>query len=215
MRRIGWLVALTFLSSCGAGPVPDMEPASSNEVSLKPQDWFVLYSPGMPDHPSSAPRSGEAWLLQFPDPPHSIHYVQTPFHATVPLSHITMTFRIDSSANVSYNGKVDPLAWDPATFHVFIQRRGDNLQKDFYRWWASDGGHILGSHDNSVVTIVVPLDYRRWTSVFGHVDEQEFQNTLRDLGWVGFTFGGSNFFGHGVNLNAGRATFTLIDYRVD
>jgi hypothetical protein len=153
--------------------------------------------------------------MTFPNTPGSVHYVQTPFRATSAHQKISITFRISSSSDAVYNGRVDPDAWDPATFHVFLERRGDDLTKEYFRWWAAEGVYVLGSQDNSVVTIEIPLSADKWISVFGHHNEAEFSNTLKDLGWVGITFGGSNFYGHGVNMRSGVSTFTLLDYRVE
>lgn len=215
-RLIPAVVCCALVAGCGGGQlVPDTPPASANRVSLQPQEWHIMHSQGMSGHPSLPSGAGGAWSIRLPDRPNSLHYVQTPFRSTLTLHRVLITFRVESSANANYNGKVDPAAWDPATFHIFLQRRGDDLRKEHYRWWASKGVYVLGSRDNTVVTIEVPLDYREWTNVQGHTNETEFNNTLNDLGWVGLTFGGSNFFGHGVNMNAGQASFVLLDYRID
>lgn len=153
--------------------------------------------------------------MMLPNAPGSIHYVQTPFTAPSLPAHVSITFRIDSSANAVYNGDVDPGAGNPATFHLFLERRGDDFMHEYYRWWAGDGGYVLGSKDNSVVTVEVPLTADAWTSVYGHHNSAEFVETLNNLGWVGMTFGGANYWGHGVNMLAGTATFTLLDFRVE
>jgi hypothetical protein len=152
--------------------------------------------------------------MMFPDVPGSIHYVQTPYTASSLPAEVSITFRIDSSADAAYNGEVDPAAGNPATFHLFLERRGDNFTNEYYRWWADDGGYVLGSKDNSVITIEAPLTADKWSSVYGHHNSVEFADMLKNLGWVGMTFGGKNYWGHGVNMLAGTAKFTLIDYRV-
>jgi hypothetical protein len=206
------LGSLVLLVSCGgfSGP-PNVVPAQPNSISLGPQSWYILYSDDMPNHP--LPSADGAWSVNLPDNPGSVNYVQTPFFETTPHSMITITFRVDSSSNVDYNGRVDPDAANPATFHLFMERRDDDFTNEYYRWWSA--GYILGSKDNSVVTIEAPLTSDAWTSVYGHHDATEFADTLNHLGWVGFTFGGVNRFGHGVNLLSGTAKFTLLNFQVE
>lgn len=215
------LLASLVLTACGgsSGP-PDVNAAQAGVVSLNPQSWYILYGADMPDHPS--PSSAGAWSMTLPGEPGSINYVQTPYTpASLPNStaslptEVSITFRIDSSSGAVYNGEVDPAAVDPATFHLFLERQGDDFTQDYYRWWADTGGYVLGSKDNSVVTIEVPLTPDKWSSVYGHHDSAEFAATLKNLAWVGITFGGDNFWGHGVNMLGGTATFTLIDFRVE
>lgn len=213
---LGFLMLLpsVVFMACGgyAGP-PGVKPAQPDTVSLNPQSWFILYGQNMPDHPLQS--STGAWSISLPSAPGSIKYLQAPYSASSLPSAVSITFRIDSSPGVIYNGKVDPAAVDPATFHLFLERRGDDFRHEYYRWWACNDGYVLGSKDNSEVTINVPLTADRWTSVGGHHDSAEFAETLQNLGWVGMTFGGANFWGHGVNMLGGTATFTLIDFRVD
>ena len=207
-----YLASSILLLSCGgfSGP-PNVLPAQPNTVSLGPQAWYILYSDDMPTHPSLS--TDGSWSMRLPGDPGSLNYVQTPFSETSPHSKIILTFRVDSSTNVDYNGRVDPDAADPATFHLFLERRDDDFTNEYYRWWAT--GYVLGSEDNTVVTIEAPLTASAWTSVYGHHNAAEFTDTLNHLGWVGFTFGGINRYGHGVNLLSGTAKFTLLDFRVE
>jgi hypothetical protein len=193
--------------------VPKVVPAKADIVSLEPQSWYVLYSEGTPDHP--VPTSAGAWSLTLPDAAGSVHYVQTPFRASVPATKVSITFRVNSSSDASYNGRVDPACVDPATFHLFLERRGDDLTNENYRWWSAEGGYILGSEDNTAVTLEVPLTSDKWTNVYGAHNEAEFNKTLSALGWVGITFGGRNYWGHGVNMNSGSAQLTLLDYHIE
>jgi len=38
---------------------------------------------------------------------------------------------------------------------------------------------------------------------------------LENIGWIGVTFGGKYFWGHGIALNGGSANFILIDFQVN
>lgn len=209
----GWLLCSICFTGCGGGgfTVPDGQPVKADVISLDPQAWYIPCGQLVPEHPST---SGDgAWAIEIPNSGGSLQYVQTPFRASTRHNLLSITFRIDANG-AAYNGRVHPDAWDPATIRLFIERRGDDLRKEFYRWWASGHAYVLGSKDNTVVTIEVPLSPDYWTSVYGHHDAAEFTATLNDIGYVGITFGGSNYFASGVNMQGSKATFTLIDFQI-
>ena len=202
-----------LLSACGGGggsQAPAMQPQVLDAVSLQPSQWRILYSPDMPASP--VPTSDGAWSFDFPGPPGSVHYLETPYHATTQHQFLTITFKV-ASINPVYNGQVDPTSEGPATFHLLLERQGDNLSDVNGRWWSYPIGYVLGSEDNTAVTLTVPLTADSWINVDGNENPAEFQKTLQNLGSVGLTFG-SSFFGHGVNLLGGKARFTLINYRI-
>ena len=64
-------------------------------------------------------------------------------------------------------------------------------------------------------SIIVPLTPDQWSSVFGkngYAAKEEFYEALEDLGNIGMTFGGSCFFGHGVNVSGGPTMFILKEF---
>jgi hypothetical protein len=65
------------------------------------------------------------------------------------------------------------------------------------------------------VTIEVPLTADKWVDVLNHSNAVDFDLTLKELGWVGITFGGCNFFGHGMNMYSGSSTITVLDYHIE
>jgi hypothetical protein len=68
--------------------------------------------------------------------------------------------------------------------------------------------------------VTVALKPEQCVSVLGkHGDYNEstragFHQALRDLGNVGFVFGGGCFYGHGVNVIGGSARFLATEYFV-
>ncbi len=217
------LSALFFIAiGCGGGNkyVPTSTPKANDTVSLSPQDWQVLYSPGMPSSPTQS--NIGAWYFDFPNAATgSVHYVQVPYHQTVSHTTLSMTFRIDET-NAVYQ-QTDSTNPNPAALHLFLERKGDDLtdpSKTYYRWWSSPIKYNFSdSVGNAVVangniTITVPLTYDQWTPVTGPTDAGNFQAALDNLGWVGVTFGGQSFFGHGVSLASGQSRFTLVDYSI-
>jgi hypothetical protein len=192
------------------GP-PNIPPRQPNVASLDPQDWYIFYSAGVPVHPS--PNVAGAWSFQFPTTGH-VNYIQTPFNATATLQRVRITFRVDSDAP-QYE-VMDPADILPATVHVFFEQRDDNLINPDGRWWADTSGYNLGSHDGETITVTVPLDPGHWSNVYDDpINPQSFYVALKNVGWIGVTCGGQYFWGHGVALGRGTASYTLIDFRVD
>jgi hypothetical protein len=205
-------VSLT-LAGCGIPVPPDVKPAQAGVASLNPQSWYILWAKDMPDHPATV--ANGAWSFSFPDRNGYVSYVQTPFNALPTNAQITMTFRIDCTADARFNGSVDPTAGDPATLHLFLETQNDNFLIYTNRWWADTGGFTLDSANGRDVTISVPLNWKNWSDTMGLQDPDLFANALQNIGWVGMTFGGQKSWGHGVNMISGMATFTLIDFRVE
>lgn len=208
------LAPLMYLVGCAyVQAPPSIPPQEPNVVSLVPQNWYTYYSAGVPANPS--PDGGGAWSFEFPSAGAGGHvnYVQTPFNATTTLHNVTLTFRVESSAP-QYE-VLDATDIPPATMHLFIEQRGDDLSDPNGRWWAQAGGYNLGSQDNETITLSVPLTSDQWTNVYGKYNPDEFPAALNNIGWIGMTFGGQYFWGHGVALSGGSAKFILIDFQVN
>ena len=181
-------------------------------VSLKPQDWYTYYGAAMPLHPVTDP-SG-AWSFELPSllSGGHVNYVQTPFNATTALHNVTIAFRIES--NAPQYVVVDTSDHLPATVHLFLEQMNDNGDPNG-RWWATWSKYDLGSQDNTTITFVIPLTPDQWSNVEGQRDATAFYAALGNIGWIGITFGGQSFFGHGVALNGGSAKYVLVDLNVN
>jgi hypothetical protein len=206
------LVSLSFLAGCGISPPPNIRPQEANVVSLDPQNWYI-YSAEMPSHPSTDPKG--AWSFEFPSSEAGGHvnYVQTPFNATTTLHNVSITFRVESAAP-QYE-VLDPGDILPATIHVFIEQRNDDLVDPNGRWWAYASLYNLGSQDNTTITLVVPLAPDQWSNVYGKSDPNAFYAALGNVGWIGVTCGGQYLWGHGVALTTGSAKYTLVDLKIN
>ena len=201
-----------LLAGCGAVSPP------ASTLSLSPNDWNLRFCHGVPDHPAATGGSA-VWYFDFPSGEGSgVDYVTTPYHPTQDIQGktLSMTFKVVSNAPIY--GLSDPATYPPIALHLYLERSGDdgtgNGEMQYYRWWCPSGYYNLGSADNTEVTIFCRLSSESWTSVRGATDAAEFQQTLRSLQWIGFTFGGSAGWGHGVNLQSGTARFELIDFSV-
>lgn len=210
-------VSCWFLSGCiglvgGIQPPPNIPPAAPNVVSLDPQSWYVFYSAQMPPHPSTD--AGGAWSFDFPSSESGGHvnYVQTPFNVTTTPHDVTITFKVESVAP-QYQ-VLDPGDIPPATVHIFFEQQNDNLSSANGRWWAGASQYNLGSKDNTTITFSVPLTPDQWSNVDGQRNSQSFYAALANVGWIGVTFGGQYFWGHGVALGGGSAKYVLVDFQI-
>jgi uncharacterized protein YndB with AHSA1/START domain len=167
----------------------------------------------MPPYPSADIEG--AWSFEFPSSATGGHvnYVQTPFRATTPPHNVSITFKVESSG--AQYVVLDPGDHPPATFYLFFEQRGDDLSSADGRWWSHTGGYNLGSQDGLVLTITVPFTPDGWSNVYGQQDAQAFSAALANIGWIGVTFGGQYFRGHGVALGGGSAKFILVDFKVN
>lgn len=210
---LSFLGCLTGCGLVGSQGVPVIQPQVPNVVSLDPQNWYIYYSAGMPAHPSTD--ADGAWSFEFPSSENGGHvnYVQTPFNATTSPSGVTITFKVES-AGAQYQ-VTDPSDKLPATVRLFFEQQGDDLSNPNGRWWAQASMYDLGSQDGQTLTVAVPLTSDQWSNVNGQSDAQAFSAALKNVGWVGMTFGGQYFAGHGVSLNAGSAKYVLINYSVN
>jgi hypothetical protein len=205
------LALLSCLAGCVQG-VPNIHPQEANVVSLDPQNWYIFYSSQISLHPSSSEANG-AWSFYLPPRGGYVGYVQTPFNATTTLHNVIVSFTVES--NAPQYEVLDPSDIPPATVHLFFEQQGDDLRNPDGRWWADFGGYNLGSQDNTAVTLVVPLTPDQWTNVYGANDPQAFYASLGNAGWMGLTFGGQYFWGHGVALSSGSAKFVLLNFKVN
>lgn len=196
-----------------AGP-PNIQPQEPNLVSLDPQNWYILYSAGMPDHPSSHPEG--AWSFEFPmsQTDGHVNYVQTPFRATSTPNSVTITFRVLCDSPQQFV-VVDPSDMPPATVRLFFEQQNDNLRNPNGRWWSYASMYDLSEASVFNTSFTVPFTSNQWSNVDGQFDEQAFDAALRNIGWVGMTFGGQRFAGHGVAINSGSAQYVLVDYTID
>jgi hypothetical protein len=48
----------------------------------------------------------------------------------------------------------------------------------------------------------------------GKQDPQVLSEALNNVGWIGMTFGGQLYAGHGVAINGGSSKYVLIDFRL-
>jgi hypothetical protein len=207
------------------GPLAESaEPASDWQPSMAAESWDFLFSPGMPEHPQQVE---DGWTFSFPrfegplpcrdslasDCP-SVHYLLTRGGGPIIGHYIAMTVEISGSPEFRYKLRANNTCDAPASVRLLIQRKDDDYTKEFHRWWSNPLAIKLepGRH-----SINVPLTPDQWSSVLGkkgNAAPREFAAALNDVEYIGMTFGGGCFFGHGVNVSGDEATFTLKAFAV-
>jgi hypothetical protein len=221
-RRLRVLsIALLFVT-CAESRAADQ--STDWQPSMQAGAWNFWFSPGMPEHPA---RTAEGWEFSFPryegplpcrapiapDCPR-VEYLTTPAVGLVLGRTVTMTIAISGSPEFRYMLEASNTCDTPASVRFLIQRRGDDLTKEFYRWWSNPSAIILAEGQH---TMTVPLTPDQWSSVFGRKGQAtkgEFVAALREAERIGITFGGGCFFGHGVNVSGSDATFTMKDFAI-
>jgi len=131
-------------------------------------------------------------------------------------SEVVVTFQINaSSTGVQWNFKSDSFngGTAPANFHVYVQKSsGHCVGKSPFslcyppqlRWWSNPVNFTL-IDTGGVVELHVPLTPENWSETDGiqatdPIFYPYWVETMGDPEWVGITFGGGSFFGHGVNV---------------
>lgn len=152
----------------------------------------------------------------FPNNPPGANYLLTETGGPIRGPYVAMGYTVTTTGNpiFDYRTAANNMGGDGrGNVRLFIQRRGDDLgaqgDKQYYRFWAVGAVRQLeaGSY-----AISATLDPSSWSSVFGVRGDQapeQFAATLKDAEFVGVTFGGGSFFGHGCYTHEGSAMFRV------
>ncbi len=173
-------------------------------VYMKADGWSLSYSPNMPKNPIN---SSKGWHVDFPNKD-GLHMILVPYHANKSHNNLIITYRITGTGSFisldSCNGK--------ATFQPMLERQGDTLTQEFYRWWGHPPVYL--ATDGQTHTVTFPLTPDHWSSVYGKFGTSapaEFDASKKNLMAVGVVFG--CFSAHGA-YSTGKARFELLDYQI-
>jgi len=215
------ILGLLLLAICNDNVSSSASAPRSTVGLLNAQTWSILYSPGMPLHPT--PRTGGGWYFNFPTDPNSVHYVLAAVNM-VARSYVDATILVTTSGTPKfvYGLRPDNTCVYPAHVRFLLQENGDDLSgtngKQYYRWWSNSVAYQLASGSANLRASL--KDLSQWTSVFGEKANASaaaaagFKQAMGNLGNVGFSFGGGCFFGHGVRVSGGGARFAVTNYVV-
>ena len=142
----------------------------------------------------------------------SVNYVYTKPAGKLAVGHVvTLNFTIDGDATY---GAADPGEACPCHVGLLIWRAGDELsgQGKFasYRFFSRQTAPL----EPGTQLLSVSLDPSAWINVWGQSDPSGFAAALANAQYIGFTFGGVYFAGHGAWTTSGNATFNILSFTV-
>lgn len=218
--RLPRLLAVLALLVCS--------PALAGQPSMSAAAWQFLYSPGMPAHPV---QNGAGWYFGFPvyngalpckndQACAGVHYLVTGSGILTGARSILVVGRIVVTGHPQFHWETEPQnhGKGPATFRLFIQRQGDNLHSDYFRWWSNPASVVIQAGAFRMRVLLKP---GQWSSVFGHRGDSSaaaragFAAALAHPVKIGMTFGGGDSFGHGVNVRGGTARMVVTRFTVE
>lgn len=191
----------------------NMTSASGGNISYapapSPTGWMFFYSPGM---------TGDASDFNFPAVD-GVHYVGKATGGPLkPGATITMNFTISGTGTFA---AMDPGEGPPCHVDLYFQHVNDDLSgqgpAQFYRWFSKAQAKPLAPGSFSITTT---LDVANFVPVGGNLSsggitpDAGFADCLANAAFVGYTFGGQYFAGHGVAVTGGTMHFHLDNYTI-
>ncbi len=205
MVKIGLAgICSAIILACSQAPPSGKIVVQPDTVYMGAAGWVISYSPNCPAHPTDNGKGG--WYIDLPAQD-GLHYVGVPYHANKPHKVLTITYRITGGPFTSVQTGCN----EGADFRPMIERTGDVLSasQEFYRFWSGPPINMIG--DGQIHTVSFPLTWDKWTSVFGHTNQTEFNTTMQSLMGVFVTFGGGCAAGHG---DFGKGRFELLSFQI-
>ncbi len=193
MKRLTIVIALLCIAA--------KAPASS---------WTLRYSSGV--------RLTSPLGFMFPLSPGSVNYFTENYSTPITQTQsLTMTVKIIGSPTFNYMLEPWNVCVSPATVRPYLERYytkklDATYGPDNYRWWSSQAIELR----EGIFSLTVPFVPESWSDtggVFGQNDITGFSAALSSPRFVGMTFGGGCFFGHGVNVD-GPASFYVNEFVV-
>jgi hypothetical protein len=208
-------LGLTALAACGSNnptPLPLPPPViggsgwqithSSTPVPQVVNDGF--------DFPVCAPNANSTW----------VSYFELPFTRDISqAASMSVTYTLNGTNSPTFDHSTpNNVSTGAAMISLLLHRAGDDLSgagsMAYYRWF----GPIL--HDPPVYPldfgthiVTVPLTLTSWGSLADQ-QQQWFDLTRSNMGWIGVVFGGGDFYSHGVCMATGTAHFHLDGYAI-
>jgi hypothetical protein len=213
------ILGLLLLAVCNDNVSSPASAPRSTVGLLNAQAWSILYSPGMPPHPT--PRTGGGWSFNFPTDPNSVHYVLAAVSMAAS-SYVDASILVTTTGTPAfvYGLQPDNTCIYPAHVRFLLQESGDDLSgtngRQYFRWWSNSVAYKLAAGRAGLRAWLTDLS--QWTNVLGEkanagaAAAAGFKQAMANLGNVGFAFGGGCFYGHGVRVSGGGARFAVTSY---
>ncbi len=203
--------------------------AASSQLAMDSKRWqdntWLGYSLKL-----TADKRSNTLSFTFPglqSPKDGIDFLDT-IHSFTPAlanaSSLTVTYTMQTTGTPIFQYDPDPsnTCTNPAHVRFWISDNGwwiNDANMQYKRWWSNPTSLELNGPGQFSMT--VSLDPAQWSSVYGAFGNQDsttlsyFNDTLQNTYNIGLSFGGGCYFGHGVYVTGGTATFILQEYRIN
>lgn len=184
-------------------------------ISLNSRDWTLRYS-------TRVRLVGNPLSFEFPLTPGSVNYLTTGYTGPITQAQSVMiTLQIIGSPTFNYMLELGNVCVNYASVRPYIEAQVPEKCPDATytcappsaRQWSNPASIELQEGTYSVVVPFTPPVWSDAEGVMGQNDLSGFAATLAKPRYVGMTFGGGCFFGHGVNVN-GPAQFILKGFSI-
>jgi hypothetical protein len=197
---------------------------SAQSLPLKASRWLI--DPGKPQQSRPFDDNGaisfDLPISEQPDPNSKgpwLGYVVLPWTQAIRGEFLTVTLNVTVAGpkhgrriKFNYKSEAANVCDAPASVRLYFQTSTLYNSTDGTRWWASAVSYQLSA---GLVTLTVPLTPKNFSSTYGHSGDSMapyFWHALEHPTYVGLTFGGGCFYGHGVNVSKGQARVTVLEY---
>jgi hypothetical protein len=170
--------------------------------------WFVLNGVPVQYDKDDKP------FFWFPNASPGANYLQTATNGAV-RGPVIISYSVETTGSPIFDFHTNPnnTGTAPSSARIMVQRRGDDFSGsggyEHYRFWSTVGARELAAGS---FVISSSLDPAQWISVYGKRGSDvpaDFAACMSDAEYIGVTFGGGSFYGHGVFVRNGSAMFRI------
>lgn len=145
--------------------------------------------------------------------PQGSGFAQKPAHSIANYASLTLNVKVTTTGSPVwfYMTDANNTCSNPAAVRAFLWQ-WDDAATGGDRWWSSPVSWQLQPGTASITTPLSPSQWSNVNGASGTEDPSGWNDALNHIEYLGMTFGGGCFFGHGVNISGGTAQFTLLGY---
>lgn len=212
-------------------PAPAARTPIKHELPVSPEFWRLRHRDVEGVRPQPGPKGGIAIPLpvsSVPDPHATdpwLGYVMGEYKSNLlthaiakPIvgTHLVYQFEFICDPHVTFCFMSDPNNYNgqmPAAFHPMLKSEEWLFNGWPDRWWCKQP--FVLKPTNGLILLDVSLDPSNWSDVDGTSADTSpytiaaFQAVLARPSYYGMTFGGGNFYGHGVKAYGGPAVMNF------
>lgn len=213
MRQLLLKTTLFWFSLSIVTAIAAHESSPATVLQLDAESWSATYCT-LPLYDTTSgfcfvfPESDDCWAGYLTQ--------RQPAHTSIAAGALVLTINVSTTDGTVFRYDTETIntCEQPARVRPIVIGKGN------VRWWATgeSGGIVLTP---GIWTLSVPIAPQYWSNVNGQLGNgsnkllASWQAAMSDVREIGVTFGGGCFYGHGVYVSGGQATFELLDYRFE